>query len=45
VGTFGMFHARRFAGRVTGIRDPYIGAVEDVLAIAIAASVVAQLVR
>jgi uncharacterized membrane protein len=45
VGTFGMFHARRFAGRVTGIRDPYIGAVEDVVAIAIAASVAAQLVR
>jgi uncharacterized membrane protein len=44
VGTFGMFHARRLAGRVTGIRDPYIGAIEDVVAIAIAASVVAQLV-
>jgi len=43
-GTFGMFHARRFAGRLTRIRDPYIGAVEDVVAIAIAASVVAQLV-
>ena len=43
-GTFGMFHARRFAGRVTGISDPYIGAIEDVVAIAIAATVVARLV-
>jgi len=43
-GTFGMFHARRWAGRVTGIRDPYIGAIEDVVSIAIAATVVAQLV-
>ena len=42
VGTFGMFHARKFAGRVTGISDPYIGAIEDVVAIAIAATVVAQ---
>jgi uncharacterized membrane protein len=44
LGTFGMFHARKFAGRVTGISDPYIGAIEDVVAIAIAATVVAQLV-
>jgi uncharacterized membrane protein len=42
-GTFGMFHARRFAGRATGLRDPYIGAVEDVIAIAIASTVVAML--
>jgi uncharacterized membrane protein len=44
LGTFGAFHARRFAGRVTGIRDPYIGALEDVIAIALAAAVVAGLV-
>jgi len=43
-GTFGMFHARKFAGRVTGISDPYIGAIEDIVAIAIAATVVARLV-
>lgn len=43
LGAFGFFHARRFAGRVTGIRDPYIGALEDVIAIAIAGSVVAML--
>ncbi len=43
-GTFGMFHARKLAGRVTGISDPYIGAIEDVVAIAIAATVVARLV-
>jgi uncharacterized membrane protein len=42
--TLGMFYARRFAGRVTGIRDPYIGATEDVIAIALAATVVAMLV-
>ncbi len=39
--TLGMFHARIAAGRATGIMDRYIGAVEDVLAIAIAASVLA----
>jgi uncharacterized membrane protein len=44
IGAFGAFHARRFVGRATGIRDPYIGALEDVAAIAIAVSVVAQLV-
>ena len=44
VGTLVMFYLRRYAGRATGIRDPYIGAVEDVLAIAIASTVVAMLV-
>lgn len=44
VGSLVMFYLRRAAGRATGIRDPYIGAVEDVLAIAIASTVVAMLV-
>jgi uncharacterized membrane protein len=44
VGTFGAFHARRFVARATGIRDPFIGAAEDVVAIALAAIVVATLV-
>ncbi|MEO8946032.1 MAG: DUF4126 family protein [Gemmatimonadaceae bacterium] len=44
VGSLVMFYLRRVAGRTTGIRDPYIGAVEDVLAIAIASTVVAMLV-
>ena len=44
IGTFGGFHARRFMGRITGIKDPFIGALEDVIAIALAASVVALLV-
>ena len=40
-GAIGMFHLRIAAARTTGIRDAYIGATEDVLAIAIAASVIA----
>lgn len=44
IGAFGGFHARRFADHVTGIRDPFIGALEDVIAIAIAVTVIAQLV-
>ena len=44
IGAFGGFHARRFAGRVTGIKDPFVGALEDVIAIALAVSVVAMLV-
>jgi len=44
VGTFGAFHARRFVGRVTGIRDPFIGAAEDAVAIALAAIVVTTLI-
>lgn len=44
LGTFGAFHARRYVGRATGIRDPYVGALEDVIAIAIAAAVMAMLV-
>jgi len=43
-GTLGMFYLRRAAGRTTGISDPYIGVIEDVLAIAIASTVVAMLV-
>ncbi|HEY5086285.1 MAG TPA: DUF4126 family protein [Gemmatimonadaceae bacterium] len=43
-GTFGMFYLRRYAGRATEISDPYLGAIEDVLAIAIASTVVAMLV-
>lgn len=39
--TIGMFHLRRYAGRVSHIGDPYIGAIEDALAIAIAATVLA----
>jgi uncharacterized membrane protein len=44
LGTFGGFHARRNADRITGMRDPYIGALEDVIAIAIAGTVMAMLV-
>jgi uncharacterized membrane protein len=44
IGTFGAFHARRWLGKTTGIRDPYIGALEDAIAIAIAAAVLATLV-
>ncbi|MDQ2890952.1 MAG: DUF4126 family protein [Gemmatimonadota bacterium] len=40
-GAIGMFHLRRYAGRVSRISDPYIGAIEDALAIAIAATVLA----
>jgi len=43
-GTFGAFHVRRFAGRRTGIRDPFIGALEDIIAIAVAVAIVAQVV-
>lgn len=43
IGAFGGFHARRFVGRKTGISDPFIGTLEDVIAIAIAVTVVAQL--
>ena len=41
--TIGMFHARRSVVATTGIRDPYIAVVEDVIAIAIATSVIAAL--
>lgn len=44
LGTFGFFHARRFVGRVTGIRDPLVGTLEDVIAIALAGAVLAALV-
>lgn len=42
--TLGMFHARAYAGRATGLADPYIGVIEDILAIAIASTVAAMLV-
>lgn len=44
LGTFGAFHARRWLGKTTGIRDAYVGALEDVIAIAVAAAVLARLV-
>lgn len=43
VGAFGFFHLRRWTGRVTRIRDAYVGAAEDVVALAIAATAVATL--
>lgn len=33
--TLGMFHARRAFGRATWIRDPFVGAMEDVLALGV----------
>ncbi len=44
VSTIGMFNARRAFGARTGIADPYVGALEDVIALAIAATVLAMLV-
>ncbi|MEO9226340.1 MAG: DUF4126 family protein [Gemmatimonadaceae bacterium] len=44
LGTFGAFHARRRLGKTTGIQDSYVGALEDVIAIAVAAAVLANLV-
>lgn len=44
LGTFGGFYARRNVDRITGMKDPYIGALEDVIAIAIAGAVMAMLV-
>jgi uncharacterized membrane protein len=43
-GTFGGFHARRAVVRSTRIKEPYVGLLEDIIAIAIAASIVSQLV-
>jgi uncharacterized membrane protein len=42
--TFGAFHARRFVARTTSIGDPLLGGAEDIVAIALAASVMATLV-
>lgn len=42
--TFAFFHARRALGRATGIHDPYIGALEDVIALAIAGGTIAAVV-
>jgi uncharacterized membrane protein len=44
LGTFGAFHARRFVVRTTSIRDPFIGGAEDIVAIALAATVMATLI-
>jgi uncharacterized membrane protein len=35
---FGAYHARQWIDRATGIPDPYVGALEDVIALAIAAT-------
>lgn len=43
IGAFGFFHLRQWVDRVTGIRDPYIGAAEDAVALAIAATALATL--
>ena len=43
IGTFAGFHARRLAVRTAGVRDPIIAVVEDVIALALAATVVASL--
>lgn len=44
IGAFAFYHLRQWAGRVTRIRDPFLGALEDVLALAIAATAVATLI-
>ena len=43
VGAFTFYHLRQWVDRVTGIRDPYIGAAEDLVALAIAATAMASL--
>jgi len=43
VGAFGFYHLRQWVDRVTEIRDPYVGAAEDVIALAIAATAMATL--
>lgn len=43
ISAIAMFHARRRAGRALGVRDPYVGAAEDVLAIALAIAAAAAL--
>ena len=43
IGAFGFYHVRQWVDRVTGIRDPYVGAGEDVVALAIAATALATL--
>lgn len=44
IGAFGFYHLRGWVDRVTGIRDPFVGAVEDVIALAIAGTALATLV-
>lgn len=44
IGAFAFYHLRQWVDRATGIRDPFIGAAEDVLAFAIAATALATLV-
>lgn len=43
VGAFGFYHLRQWVDRISGIRDPYVGAAEDVVALAIAATAMATL--
>lgn len=43
VGAFAFYHLRQWVDRVTSIRDPYVGATEDVVALAIAATAMATL--
>jgi len=43
VGAFGFYHLRQRVDRVTGIRDPYVGAAEDVVALAIVATALGTL--
>jgi uncharacterized membrane protein len=42
-GAFAFYHLRQWVDRVSGIRDPYVGAGEDVLALAIVATALANL--
>ncbi len=44
IGTIGMFRLRVYAARSTGIKDQYVGGMEDAIAIALAATVLALLV-
>lgn len=43
VGAFTFYHLRQWVDRVTGSRDPYVGAAEDVVALAIAGTAMASL--
>jgi uncharacterized membrane protein len=43
IGAFAFYHLRQRVDRATGIRDPYVGAAEDVVALAIVATALATL--
>lgn len=43
VGAFGFYHLRQWVDRVSRIRDAYVGAGEDAIALAIAATALAAL--